>query len=191
MHLRPPSASPRLWPGIESPLSLFSRIFHKRPDAAAAEPLYRAVVRAARDPAWYREGHVPDTIEGRFDMIAALLALVLLRLEREPGDEARRGSVLLTELFIADMEGELRQIGIGDFVVGKHVGRLVGALGGRLGAFRDAGEQFAPAVRHNIFHDAPSSDQAVTFVSLRLRRLRDALERVGADAILRGEVPQP
>ena len=41
-------------------------------------------------------------------------------------------------MFIDDMDGTLRQIGIGDFVVGKHVGRMMGALGGRLAAFREA-----------------------------------------------------
>ena len=80
---------------------------------------------------------MPDTIDGRFDMIAAILALVLLRLEAE-GEAGRDPSVLLTEIFIDDMDGTLRQIGIGDYVVGKHVGRMMSALGGRLAAFRDA-----------------------------------------------------
>ena len=78
---------------------------------------------------------MPDTLDGRFDMIAAILALVLLRLEAE-GEAGRGPSVLLTEIFIDDMDGTLRQIGIGDYVVGKHVGRMMGALGGRLAAFR-------------------------------------------------------
>ena len=56
-------------------------------------------------------------------------------------------SVLLTEIFIDDMDGTLRQIGIGDYVVGKHVGRMMGALGGRLTAFaRRAGGGLDDAV---------------------------------------------
>ena len=80
---------------------------------------------------------MPDTIDGRFDMIAAVTALVLLRLEAE-GDAGRAPSVLLAEIFIDDMDASLRQIGIGDYVVGKHVGRMMSALGGRLAAFREA-----------------------------------------------------
>ncbi len=151
------------------------------------EPLYQAVVGAGRDPAWYLAGQVPDTIDGRFDTITALLALVLLRLERE--EQARGDAVLLTETFIADMEGTLRQIGIGDFVVGKRVGKLVGALGGRLGAFRDAGAELEPAVRHNIFHDAPPSPEALRFVTDRLRQFRQGLDGAATETILAGELP--
>ncbi len=141
-------------------LALLSRLFGERRERAALRPLYDALVAAARDPAWYREGAVPDTLEGRFDMVATMLALALLRLESE-GDGAKAESVALTEIFIDDMDGTLRQIGIGDFVVGKHVGKLVGALGGRLGALREAfvdGAALEPAVRRNVFRDGPASD---------------------------------
>ncbi len=100
---------------------------------------------------------MPDTLDGRFDMIAAVLALVLIRLEAE-GEAGRGPSVLLTEIFIDDMDGTLRQIGIGDYVVGKHVGRMMSALGGRLAAFR-AGP-IEGAVRRNIFHDSPPSERS-------------------------------
>ena len=56
-------------------LALLSRLFGERRERAALRPLYDAVVAAARDPAWYRDGGVPDTLEGRFDMVAAILAL--------------------------------------------------------------------------------------------------------------------
>ncbi|HEX6376924.1 MAG TPA: ubiquinol-cytochrome C chaperone family protein [Allosphingosinicella sp.] len=156
-------------------------------------PLYDALVGAARDPAWYREGGVPDTLEGRFDMVAAVLALVLLRLEAE-GARAKAESVLLTEIFIDDMDGALRQIGIGDFVVGKHVGKLVGALGGRLGAFREAladGAPLEPAVRRNLFRDGPAEAAQVTYVAARLRRLHAALAATAMEPLLAGTLPQP
>ena len=78
---------------------------------------------------------VPDTVDGRFDMIAAVLCTVLLRLEREP--EGLATTAPLTERFVDDMDGQLRQIGIGDIVVGKHIGKMMSMLGGRLGAYRD------------------------------------------------------
>lgn len=171
-------------------MPLLSRIFGERSDRAALEPLYRAAVAVARDPAWYRGG-VPDTMDGRFDMVAAVLALVLLRMESEPGPADPRSQVLLTEAFIDDMEGTLRQIGIGDQVVGKHVGRMMSALGGRLAAFREAadGAAFEAAVRLNVFHDSPPSEQAVAFVADRLLRLRDALAAVPIAALLEGRLP--
>ena len=155
-------------------------------------PLYRAIVAIGRDPAWYRAGQVPDTIDGRFDVIAAAMTLVLLRLEREEDREARAATTLLTELFVDDMDGSLRQIGIGDLVVGKHMGRMMGALGGRLGAFREAlGDEaaFRGAVRRNVFHEAPPSETAPAFVTAGLERFARALDKVPAETVLAGELP--
>jgi cytochrome b pre-mRNA-processing protein 3 len=106
-----------------------------RSDPNVAEPLYTQVVAKARSPHWYVAGRVPDTMEGRFSVLATLLALTDLRLE-EGGDEARKASVALAECFVHDMDSQLRQDGVGDPVMGKRVGSLVGALGGRLGAWR-------------------------------------------------------
>jgi cytochrome b pre-mRNA-processing protein 3 len=173
-------------------MTFLNRIFGDRKERGAMQPLYGQVVAAARDPWWYSEGEVPDTIDGRFDMVSSVLALVLLRMERE-GAQARRAEVLLTEVFIDDMDGTVRQLGIGDQVVGKHVGKMMGALGGRLGAYRDAGEDevaFGEAVKRNIFRDAPPSDEAVAAVSARLIRLRSALEPVPFADLIAGKLPQ-
>jgi cytochrome b pre-mRNA-processing protein 3 len=171
-------------------LSLLQRIFGETRQRAALAPLYRALVAAGRDPFWYREGGVPDTMDGRFDMIAAVAALVLIRLEAE-GEAGRANAALLTELFLADMDATLRQLGIGDHVVGKHVGRMMGALGGRLAAFRAArdGEgDFAAAVRRNVFHEAPPSDEAAAAVAARLQALAARLETLSAGALLEGRL---
>ncbi|MFL6844888.1 MAG: ubiquinol-cytochrome C chaperone family protein [Allosphingosinicella sp.] len=172
-------------------LALLSRLFGARRERDALRPLYDSLVAEARAPAWYLEGGVPDTLEGRFDMVAAILAIVLLRLERE-GEAARTESVLLTEIFIDDMDGSLRQLGIGDFVVGKHVGKLVGALGGRLGAFREAlrGEEpLDEAVRRNIFRGEEASEAQVGFVSGRLRALAARLAAAPLEPLLAGRLP--
>jgi cytochrome b pre-mRNA-processing protein 3 len=172
-------------------LSLLSRLFGERRERAALLPLYRAVVAAGRDPAWFRAGGVPDTLDGRFDVVAALLALVLLRLEAAGG---RRESALLTEAFIDDMDATLREIGIGDFVVGKHVGRMMGALGGRLGAFRAAfgpGGGLDEAVRRNLFREDPPGEAAVAFVADRLRRFHERLGEARLEQLLAGELPSP
>ena len=170
-----------------------SRLFGARRERSALRPLYDSLVAVARDPAWYRDGGVPDTLEGRFDMVAAIVALALLRLESE-GERGAADSVALTEIFIDDMDGTLRQIGIGDFVVGKHVGKLVGALGGRLGALREAlrgDSPLEPAVRRNLFRDAAAEEAQVAFVAARLRRLHEALTQTAMEPILAGRLPQP
>lgn len=183
----PPRASPRRQP--ESQVGFLQRLFGAKQQRSRLEPLYAAIVARARDPAWYLEGGVPDTIDGRFDMIAALLALVLIRMERE-GD--REAPTLLAEIFIDDMEGSVRQIGIGDLMVGKHVGRMVGALGGRIAAFRAAavtGESFEEAVRRNIFHEAPPSPEALASATARLRAFHEGLQRLPGTALMAGSLP--
>ncbi|MDB5694239.1 MAG: ubiquinol-cytochrome chaperone [Alphaproteobacteria bacterium] len=167
-------------------LTFFQTLFGQSRERARLRPLYEAAVALARDPAWYREGGVPDTIDGRFAMVAAVMALVLLRLEAE-AERTRHESVLLTEAFIADMDSSLREIGIGDFVVGKHVGRLVGALGGRLAAFREAEALDAP-VRRNVFGGEEVEEAKLRFVAGRLEALRARLRSLPLEALLAGEI---
>jgi len=187
MNIAQPAQAARTF---EAHLSFLQRIFGENKQRAPWAPLYGAIVAAGRDPFWYRDGAVPDTIDGRFDMVAAATALVLLRLEAL-GGEGRQPAVLLTELFIDDMDASLRQIGVGDYVVGKHVGRMVGALGGRLAALRAGREQgsLAPAVRRNVFHDAPPSEEAVAAVAGRLERFAEALDAMSLEALAAGTLP--
>jgi cytochrome b pre-mRNA-processing protein 3 len=186
-------AQPRARDERDPQMSFLTHIFGARSERAALDPLYRAVVAAGRDPWWYREGGVPDTIDGRFDTISSLLALVLLRMERE-GEDAKRASVLLTEVFVDDMDGTVRQIGIGDQVVGKHVGRMMGALGGRLAAYRDSeGDEatFAAAVRRNVFRDSPPSEDSARAVAARLAAFREALAGTPWADLLAARLPRP
>ena len=169
-------------------MGFFERIFGIGRQRERLRPLYRAVVEEARDRRWYVEGGVPDSIDGRFDMIAAVLSLTFIRLEREADREA---PTLLAEIFIDDMEASLREIGIGDLVVGKHVGRMVGALGGRLSAFRAAiaqGGDLTEPVRRNIFHESPPSPAALAFVAARLSDLHAALAATPARDLLAGKL---
>lgn len=151
-------------------------------------PLYHAVIAQGRQPHWYIEGAVPDTLDGRFDMIVAVLAQVLIRLEQQG---ATQESVWLTELFVDDMDGQLRQEGIGDVVVGKHIGRMMSALGGRISAYRAAlaGEaDMADALRRNLYRGAPVSDVALAHVEGALRERWTRLGCLTRDAMLAGDL---
>jgi len=154
-----------------------------------ALPLYNAVVTRGREEHWYVEGAVPDTVDGRFDMIAAVLGMVLLRLETQP--EAAALSAHLTERFVDDMDGQLRQLGMGDMVVGKHIGKMMSMLGGRLGAYRDgiAAGDMTPALLRNLYRgDAPAPD-AVAHVATALTALHTRLATVSIERLTAGELP--
>ncbi len=124
-------------------------------------------------------------------MLSAVIAIILIRLESEPGAEAAQASAMLTELFVADMDESLHQIGLGDYVVGKHVGRMMGALGGRLGAFRQAARdrEFAAPVRRNIYHDDPPSEELVALVAARLERFDSSLLGAAVPELIAGRLP--
>ena len=117
-------------------MALFDRLLGRKTGETELRPLWHRVVEVAREPQWYATGGIADSVPGRFDAITVVLSLVLLRME---ASEAVRGETArLTELFVADMDGQLRQSGVGDVVMGKHMGRLMSALGGRIDAFRAA-----------------------------------------------------
>jgi cytochrome b pre-mRNA-processing protein 3 len=150
----------------------------------ARRPLWNAVVATARAPHWYVEGGVPDTLDGRFDMISLVLALVLHRIDEDPG-QALAG-VQLTELFVTDMDGQMRQIGFGDMVVGKQIGRMVGALGGRLGAYRvpDGSEEMRAALVRNLWRGQEPDATHLAHVADQAAKLRAALAATPVAALI-------
>lgn len=168
---------------------MLGQLFKRASPRDAMAPLYRAIVAEARQPRWYREGGVPDSVDGRFDMVASVLALVLLRLEDE-GLTTRDNQTLLTEAFVDDMDGTLRQMGIGDLMVGKHVGRMMGALGGRLTAYRQAfaGGDLSDAVRRNIFRDEAADPGHVGYVTAELLGLRLVIAGTPSRALIKGHL---
>ncbi len=171
-------------------MSFFSKIFSRDNPNAGMRPLYEAIVREGRNIGWYEEGQVPDSIDGRFDMIAAIFSLVMIRLEKD--ESLGQEIAWLTEIFIADMDGQLRQIGIGDMVVGKHVGRMMGALGGRVGAYREAlenGADLRDTITRNIFRGEKPDDAALTYVAEGLARYHAALQDSDVRDIIAGTIP--
>ncbi len=152
------------------------------------DTLYRRIVAVARQPGWYEAGMVPDTVDGRFDTVALVLALVLMRLERE---DARQFSADLTERFIDDMDGSLRQMGIGDPTVGKQVGHMVGALGGRLGAYREAfaGQSLlGEALARNLYRGEPVAAAALAWSEGRARDLAAQIDAAPLKPLLEGRL---
>lgn len=169
-------------------MSLLARLFGQKPDdRAVARPLWHKVVEIAREKEWYRDCGVIDTVAGRFDTITLILAIVLLRMEREA--DLIEPSVRLTELFVDDMDGQLRESGVGDVIVGKHVGKLMSTLGGRLGAYRsglEAGEAaMAEAVARNVTL-IPGADPLK--VAQRARAFAAGLALVPAHRVLAAEI---
>lgn len=152
---------------------LFARLT-ERDDRGAA--LFEALVDEARSPHWFVEGAVPDSVDGRFAMLATIVALATVRLE-SGGDEGRMAGVALTERFIAAMDAEHRQMGVSDPAIGKTVRKLVSALSRRVELWRGSGSGDAAreAARRSVYGDGPVSGTALGHASAKLALLRDRL----------------
>ncbi|MGY6550332.1 MAG: ubiquinol-cytochrome C chaperone family protein [Erythrobacter sp.] len=162
-------------------MSFLSRLLGTAPDPRErVRPLWHRVVELARDPAYYSDCAVADSVGGRFDLITAMVSVMMVRLE---ASELRAESAFLAELFVEDMEGQLREFGVNDVVVGKRVGKLMSVLGGRLGAYRGAlnardHEKLAAAVQRNVtFAEGTDEAEAAAKVAARLIALSERLGR--------------
>jgi cytochrome b pre-mRNA-processing protein 3 len=118
--------------------AMIFRLFRRDPQAASITALYGAIVAQARHPGFYLDYGVPDTPEGRFDMIVLHLALVCRRLGRAEGADrgpARTLSQAVFDMFCCDMDHNLREMGVGDLGVPKKMQKLGEAFYGRLDAY--------------------------------------------------------
>jgi cytochrome b pre-mRNA-processing protein 3 len=153
-------------------------------------PLYAALVSEARQPHWYVKGGVADTIEGRFEVVSAVLAAVMARLGAG-GEVAKAATARLAEQFVTDMEGQIREIGIGDAVIGKHMGKLAAALGGRLGAYRDgllSGGDLEGALLRNLYAGEAPAGAALTHSVGALRGIAARLATLPDEAVIAGRI---
>lgn len=162
-------------------MSFLSRLLGTAPDPReGVRPLWHRVIELARDTVYYTECGVADTVAGRFDMICAVLSTVMVRIE---ASEMRAESALLAELFVEDMDGQLREFGVNDVVVGKRIGKLMSVLGGRLGTYRgalNAGdlERLTAAVSRNVtFAQGTDEAAAAQAVAARIMKLFERLGR--------------
>jgi cytochrome b pre-mRNA-processing protein 3 len=158
-------------------------------DPGEGGALFDWVTRTARDPDWYRTGAVPDTIDGRFAMLATIAALACLRLE-QLGAEGERLSIALTERFAEVMESEHRELGLGDPTLGKTVLRLVGGLERRIDALRPAvegGSGWAEAASAAL--PATDSSEINGWRAGQLERIAERLERARVNELARGAIP--
>ena len=172
-------------------MSFLRDLFGRSASQNELRALYAAIIGEARAPHWYREGAVPDTLDGRFDMVAAVLSLVLLRMEAL---NAAQDSARLAEIFVDDMDGQLRQIGIGDLVVGKHIGRMMSALGGRLGAYRAAmgGEMpLEEVLERNLYRGEVPNGAALRHVTASLRAFAERIDRLSLNDLRAARLGAP
>ena len=168
-------------------LGLFRRKRHER----AGFALYTAAVRAARDPFYYTTLDVPDTMDGRFDMIGLYTFLLIDRIHRQEDNGKALAQAVFDAMFL-DMDHTLRELGIGDITVGRKNKAMWEALNGRRQAYEEpvaAGdvEALAEAVGRNVWRGAPPPGAAHRLATIMLDQHR-ALADQSLAALLSGRV---
>ncbi len=98
------------------------------------EGLYGLIVRQGRQPYFYGVCGVPDTVGGRFDMLA-LHAYIVLRRLKELGGDHRKFSQALHDRMFADLDYNLREMGVGDLRVGRQIKDMATLFYGRISAY--------------------------------------------------------
>lgn len=154
--------------------------------------LYGATVRQARSPAFYLDAGVPDTIEGRFEMVALHVWLVLRRL-REGGEPAKATGQKLFDILFDDMDQTLREMGVGDLSVGKKIKALASSFYGRMQAYDAAlkeaeTDELATALSRNVYGRDDASDETPAMLAAYVRRTDRALQAQAMDELLSGRI---
>ena len=147
----------------------------KKPNAT---PLYTEIVRQARQPEFYNNLGIPDTSNGRFDLIA-LHAFIIMKRLKSIGKNGETLSQALFDCMFQDIDKNLREMGVGDLSVGKKIKNLAAAFYGRIKAYEDAllktDEFVVAAFKRNIYLDSqPSSKQLNTLVNYFREQIKES-----------------
>ena len=153
-----------------------SRLFGRRAVERAAHELYAAAVIQARQPAFYTGLGVADSVDGRFDLVALHVFLLLNRLG---GGEALHGlSQAVFDLMFADMDQNLRELGVSDMAVGGRVKTMARAFYGRVAAYEpglEDGLLLEQALARNLYRGAPVDPTSLSIMASYVQRQGAAL----------------
>jgi cytochrome b pre-mRNA-processing protein 3 len=168
-------------------------LFGKKPHRELVERLHEKVVTQSRLPAFFLPPYgAPDTLVGRFEVLALNAGLVLRRLNQapQPGPEVAQA---LADAIFTHFDDALREIGISDVGVPKKMNKLAGAFMGRGAAYAQALEQDETELAAALARNVLGGDGDGAALAAYTRAARQRLADTPLDALLKGEVffPQP
>ncbi len=143
----------------------------RSPQQRAADALYAAAVAAARAPAFYAELGVPDTLDGRFDLIGLHAFLLIRRLQHAPPPGPDLAQAVFDAMF-RDMDRNLREIGVGDLSVARKMKQMWEAFHGRAAAYEAAFAAAGPgalpaALARNVWREGAAPHAAALAAAAR------------------------
>ena len=150
---------------------------------------YASIIEQSRKPFPYKELAVPDTLDGRFDVIVLHMFMVIFRLRRENTQEAGEFNRALQEVFFSDMDRSLREMGSSDTGVGKRIKKMAQAFYGRIQAYEEAmqnPEHLKAALKRNLYRDADVAQNILVDLEAYILRNKQLLAAQKPQDILQG-----
>lgn len=174
---------------------IWKRIFGRSEQESAAYAIYGALVSQARSRELYLNAGVPDTIEGRFEMVVLHAFLILRRLKAASGADvapAKAFGQRLFDILFDDMDQTLREIGVGDLSVGKKVKALASSFYGRVAAYDEGLDASDPSVleaalRRNVFPEMDPPAAEVEALAAYVRGASATLDAEPITGLLKGK----
>lgn len=169
---------------------MFDLLKFRKNTKPAVDKLYGEIFAQSRNSVFYTDYGVPDTVDGRFDLLLVHIFMVMQRLVGKKG-AAKQVAQGLFDMTFADMDQSLRQAGVGDVGVPKHMRRMMKAFNGRMYAYREAIEedQLPAALERNLYGtvDAPSADVLAAMAAYVAQNI-DYINGQSLDDIVLGRV---
>ncbi len=171
---------------------MIGRLWRSAARDRIAAQLYLALVDQSRRPAFYVRAGVPDTKVGRFNMIALHAFLVFHRLKADRPRTDRLAQALFDHMF-SDMDRSLREMGVGDLVIGKKVKRLARGFYGRVVAYERAlaaadDGPLQAALQRNLFDDTVPEPDQLAAMAAYVRFAAESLASQPAERLSAGVV---
>lgn len=168
----------------------FARWFQPSSTIHQAHALYIALVGQARQPFFYEKLQVPDTLDGRFDMIVLHVFLITQRLKPRHRELANQ----IIDVMMDDMDRSLREVGVGDMSVGKKVKHMADALNGRMQIYGEAIEDDAAlrdALTRNVYRGQEVNEANISAISHYVQQAHKTLTTQSDDMIEQADIVWP
>jgi len=171
---------------------LFNLFSKKPPRSEAATELYAAIVAQARNEAFFLDCEVPDTVDGRFDLVLLHAFLLFHRMKSDHEATKDLGQEVF-DLMFENLDQNLREMGVGDMGIGRRIKGMAQAFYGRVQSYEDAldardRQRLDEALRRNLFRKCEPAETSVTAVSAYVFECSEILRDIPTDQIMAGKI---
>jgi cytochrome b pre-mRNA-processing protein 3 len=173
---------------------MFKTLFRTRPEKETGLAIHAAIAKAARQPALFGDNGVPDTLEGRFELVLLHTALVLTAMRSETEEYPNLVCQQVFDAMFDDFDAAMREMGVGDSGVGKKIRFMAEGFYGRASHYKDAlandDENVLDQVIARNLMGSETVDHRAKALSAYVRAAANALTKQGSSQLASGELPE-